>query len=96
MQTDIVAVRTPQTECYQFLRPAGLTDCETSDSEHTKVVQVSRPAGRSCHLTVLQLDSSSPCRARSPRPTSLPGVTQAGAANISSKADIHKYHHHQK
>ena len=85
-------MRTPQTERYQFLRPAGLTDCETSDSEHTKVVEVSRQAGRSCHLTVLQLDSgrsNSPCRARSPRPTSLPGVTQAGTtANISSKAYI--------
>ena len=79
-------MRTPQTERYQFLRPAGLTDCETSDSEHTKVVEVSRQAGRSCHLTVLQLDSG---RSNSPRPTSLPGVTQPGTtANISSKAYI--------
>ena len=36
-QTDIVAVRTPQTEGYPFLTPRLThTDLDTSDSEHTR------------------------------------------------------------
>ena len=59
MQTDIVAVRTPQTEQCKFLSVRSELDT-TSESDHTKL--------DSCR--------SSPRRAVSPRPLTLPGVSQ--------------------
>ena len=58
MQTDIVAVRTPQTEQHKFLTVRS--ELDTSDSDHTKL--------DSCR--------SSPRRSVSPRPLTLPGVSQ--------------------
>ena len=53
-------MRTPQTEGYQFLNAQkSQTDVDTSDSDHTKL--------DSC--------KSSPPRPRSPRPRTLPGVS---------------------
>lgn len=64
-QTDIVAVRTPQTEGYQFLNTRkSQTDVDTSDSDHTKL--------DSC--------KSSPPRPKSPRPRTLPGVSDGVTA----------------
>ena len=55
-----MAVRTPQTEGYQFLNARkSQTDVDTSDSDHTKL--------DSC--------KSSPPRPKSPRPRTLPGVS---------------------
>ena len=59
MQTDIVAVRTPQSEQVKFLSVRSELDT-TSDSDHTKL--------DSCR--------SSPRRPVSPRPLTLPGVSQ--------------------
>ena len=53
-------MRTPQTEGYQFLNARkSQTDVDTSDSDHTKL--------DSC--------KSSPPRPKSPRPRTLPGVS---------------------
>ena len=60
MQTDIVAVRTPQSEQVKFLSVRSELDTTTSDSDHTKL--------DSCR--------SSPRRPVSPRPLTLPGVSQ--------------------
>ena len=63
LQTDIIAVRTPQIEHYKFLNVRkSHTDVDTSDSDHTKL--------DSCR--------SSPPRVRSPRPMTLPGVGDTG------------------
>ena len=60
LQTDIIAVRTPQIEHYKFLNVRkSHTDVDTSDSDHTKL--------DSC--------KSSPPRPKSPRPRTLPGVS---------------------
>ena len=60
MQTDIVAVRTPQSDQVKFLSVRSELDTTTSDSDHTKL--------DSCR--------SSPRRAVSPRPLTLPGLSR--------------------
>ena len=62
-------MRTPQTEGYQFLNSwKSQTDIDTSDSDHTKL--------DSCR--------SSPPRPKSPRPRTLPGVSN-GVTGIPKK-----------
>ena len=72
MQTDIVAVRTPQTEQCKFLSVRSELDT-TSESDHTKL--------DSCR--------SSPRRAVSPRPLTLPGVSQGVEATPKRIPPIH-------
>ena len=60
MQTDIVAVRTPQSSECRFLAVRSELDTTGSDSDHTKL--------DSCR--------SSPRRAVSPRPLTLPGLSR--------------------
>ena len=72
MQTDIVAVRTPQTEQCRFLSVRSELDT-TSESDHTKL--------DSCR--------SSPRRAVSPRPLTLPGVSQGVEATPKRIPPIH-------
>ena len=77
-QTDIVAVRTPQTEGYPFLTPRLTnTDLDTSDSDHTRQDGAASPANK---MTI-----TPPSRARSPRPQSLPGLGGDGIGFLAKR-----------
>jgi len=77
-QTDIVAVRTPQTEGYPFLTPRlTQTDLDTSDSDHTRQDGAASPTNK---MTI-----TPPSRARSPRPQSLPGLGGDGIGFLAKR-----------
>ena len=77
VQTDIVAVRTPQEGSHSFLSTRAPSPLDTSDSDCTKLGETPSP----------RRNQDSP-RSRSPRPSSLPGVGDNSSLAATPKRSL--------